>query len=268
MVLANMGGAHADPTSPNKPVPPASAPEAQQDPAVARYLEGERHYAAGRYELAVVEFEAALKLSNRLELHFNIANCYERSGSYALAAKSLEQFLAGGAAPEPEILRERIWRLKRRADEQQARFASQVEVRVRERLADEAASRPIPIEAPRSSESALPQRQSRRPAYYTLAAGGALLTTGLVFAGLSRAAGNDAEAECIQRLCSQDAKDFIDKEDRYALLADVTVFAGLAAVGVGGYLWFRSTRKREQGSVQVSPVAGPKTIGVWASAHF
>lgn len=258
-ILASPGSAQADPD----PKPDTSAPE--QDQAVGRYIEGERHYAAGRYELAVQEFEAALALSGRPELHFNIANCLERAGEYTRAAESLEKFLASGNAPEPEILRERIWRLKRRGSEQEAKVASLVEEGVRKQREEDKKQQTPPPALEATPVSA--RKPSYLPAYITLASGGAIMLTGFVYAGLSRSAGNDAADGCIQRLCSDDVEDSLEKEHRYAQVADIAVLAGLATAGVGGYLWYRANQESNEG-LQVAPLTGPETVGVWLSAPF
>jgi hypothetical protein len=213
----------------------------------------------------VQEFEAALGLSGKPELHFNIANCHERAGNYALAAESLEKFLASGSAPEPEILRERIWRLKRRGSELEAKIASLVEQGVREQRETDKAREAT---SPQGAAEVSVREPSYLSAYITLASGGAVLVTGFVFAGLSRSAGNEAADGCIQRICSRDVEDPLDKEHRYAQIADVAVLAGLAATGVGGYLWYRANQESERRRLRVSPLAGPETVGVSVSASF
>ncbi len=250
--VTGFGNAYADPASSTSPASD-NTPE-----AMTRYIEGERHYAAGRYELAVAEFEAALALSQKPELHFNIANCYERAGNYAAAAESLGLFLNSGNAPEPEILRERIWRLERRAAEQEATISKQVEQRVASKLEAAPVAREIPFGP----------SPSKHPAYYTLAAGGALLATGIVFGSLSSLAGNNAEAECSRQLCTQQAAHSLRDERRYAQIADVTILAGVAAAGVGTYLWFRSSRKRESSNLSLLPSVDTQSVGVSAHARF
>jgi tetratricopeptide (TPR) repeat protein len=267
--------AHAQPQSPGPENNSIS-----KETGVARYLEGERHYAAGRYELAVQEFEAALELSGKASLHFNIANCHERAGNYIKAAESLETFLTSENPPEPEILRERVWRLKRRARERQERLENLVEKRVVEKRAEErqanekraeeeraAATAQELVAGPDVTQPEIGPRQSLLPSYLTMAAGGTALAAGIAFAALSRRSGNKAEAACAQQLCTRDAESSLSKQRWYARAADLSGVIGLATVGVGGYLWYR-TREREKTGVRAMPLVGPGTVGIAASARF
>lgn len=270
--------AHGQPTP--TPTPTPDAKQQKEAQAKARYLEGERHYAAGRYELAVKEFEVALELSGRIKLHFNIANCYERAGSYLQAAKSLQTFLDTGKAPDPELLRERIWRLKRRAKERQQRIDRIVGERVKvllakeraadkKRAAQEAKAREQRrLAAQRAAKQRARTTHSQRNAYLTLVGGGVAITASLVLAGLSRSARGDAEDSCNQGLCTRDARDALRREDRLALAADVTGLVGLAAAGIGGYLWYRGRRRAERARLQATPVAGPSTVGAVIRLRF
>lgn len=243
-----------DVAQPDKP----ESEKPDNEEARTHFLEGEKHYAAGRYELAVQEFESALELSGKPQLHFNIANCHERAGDYAAAASSLERFLASANAPQPEILRERIWRLKRRESEHQAK----IEVLLQRRLELQA----VKTNETARSEVADGSDPSWMPATVALAAGGTSLVAGLIFAGVARTAGNDAVEGCVEGVCRQDSKAALDKERRYALAADVAGLVGLAAVGVGGYLWYRTRRDRR--ALRVGPIATTETVGVSVGAQF
>ncbi len=255
---------------------PTPESDSQQDVALARYLEGEQHYAAGRYELAVEDFEVAFKLSGKPELHFNIANCHERAGNYAAAAASLETFLASANPPEPEVLRERIWRLKRRIETQKKELEQAVEeraeqLRAQERVAEQSAVQP----RQNSPESALnidvQKRDSKPsfvPAYLTIAVGGTGMVAGLIFAGISRSAGDDAASDCAQGFCVQRAEEALLKERRYARVADVTGLLGLATVGVGGYLWYRAHQRREATLLVASPMVSKTSAGFVVGTRF
>jgi len=257
--------------------PGASATE--DDPAIAHYLEGERLYAAGRYELAIQEFEEALELSGKPELHFNIANCHERAGDYEAAAQSLEKFLASGRSSTPDVLRERIWRARARGAEKEAAIDKLVAGRVAEEVVQKAsetassADRPAtPADQDPAAAGAVSAGAStgsdhgnRTFAYVALGVGGTAVVTALVFAGLSHAAGGDADADCVQQICRPEAKKSLDRERRYALAADISGIVGLAGLGLGGYLWYRSG---SEGSVNAAPMATRDGVGLSVGARF
>lgn len=257
-----MAQSQPDASQPDKP----ESGKPDNELARTHFLEGEKHYAAGRYELAVQEFESALKLSGKVELHFNLANCHERAGNYAAAASSLERFLASANAPQPEILRERIWRLKGRESERNA----EIEKLLEERIEVEAAKTTPTDTTDRANPSgatltggAVP---SQTPATIAIVAGGTGIVASLIFAGLARSAGIEAVEGCVDRICTQASKGALDKERRFALAADMTGLVSLAAVGLGGYLWYQTRRDRQ--ALRVVPVANIETVGVSLAAEF
>ncbi len=73
---------------------------------------GDDHYAAGRYEEAVVHFQQAYELSQQPALLFNMANAYERMGEYEKAAEHLRRYLESPKAEDVASVRERIRRLE------------------------------------------------------------------------------------------------------------------------------------------------------------
>ena len=76
------------------------------------YEVGDDHYAAGRYEEAVVHFQQAYELSPQPALLFNMANAYERMGEYEKAAEHLRRYLESPKAQDVASVRERIRRLE------------------------------------------------------------------------------------------------------------------------------------------------------------
>jgi len=74
------------------------------------------YYDEARYEDAAREMEAAYSLKPLPDLQYNLAQCYERLGRYADAAKAYELYLKGnGAAPDRKLVETRIANLRERA---------------------------------------------------------------------------------------------------------------------------------------------------------
>jgi tetratricopeptide (TPR) repeat protein len=102
---------------------PAAGAEAREEPcprpqagrdgdARARYRDGERLYAAGRYGESIAAFGAALERSGRPELYFDLANAHERMGHLASAAALLERYLRCARPADAGLVRERLRRLR------------------------------------------------------------------------------------------------------------------------------------------------------------
>lgn len=82
-------------------------PEARQS-----FVHGERLYAAGHYEQAVVAYAAAYQSSKQPQLLFNLANAYERMGERTRAAGLLERYLRCARPADSDLVAERVRRLR------------------------------------------------------------------------------------------------------------------------------------------------------------
>lgn len=76
--------------------PPVRADEASD--ARAHYERGEEHYAAGRYDEAIAEYEAAYRLKPHWNVLYNIAQAYERLLEYGKSVTYFELYLAEAPA--------------------------------------------------------------------------------------------------------------------------------------------------------------------------
>ncbi|MEN0063878.1 MAG: tetratricopeptide repeat protein [Myxococcota bacterium] len=76
------------------------------------YIEGDAHYAAGRYEEAAQHFQQAYNLSGRPVLLYNLANVYERMSDYVSAADCLRRYLDSSEVHDVVSVRERLRRLE------------------------------------------------------------------------------------------------------------------------------------------------------------
>src|SRR5688500_3138035 len=73
----------------------ASAAYADKPASLAHYEKGKQAYAAGKFELAVAEFERAYAAWNAVEYLHDIGQAYRRLGRCNEAATALERYLAG-----------------------------------------------------------------------------------------------------------------------------------------------------------------------------
>jgi tetratricopeptide (TPR) repeat protein len=252
----------------------ANDPPREEDDRRARelFLRGEDHYAAGRYEKAAGLYEEAYELSRRPELLFNIANCFERLGDYDKAAAYLRRYLRSPRARDVVSVRERIKRLELAHEERQREI---------ERRLDEERKRRDATEGGRLSDREPEgggggQRDSSAPkaAYILLAGGGAGLVGAVIFGVAAVGAGRDADNLCGEGgLCPTTAESALEREKRFALLADVSAGVGLVAAGAGAYLLFREARDRDRSAARgddarVVPIAVPGGAGIGVAGQF
>lgn len=97
-------------------------PRSADEQARERFEAGRAHYDAGRFSEALVEFEAALELSGRATLLYNIYLCRIDLGDIDRAADALRRYLATAEieADERPSLQARLAALERRIAERRA----------------------------------------------------------------------------------------------------------------------------------------------------
>lgn len=90
------------------------------------------------------------------------------------------------------------------------------------------------------------------------------LAAGTVFGIRAITKENDSDKECPNEQCTQRGVDLNNQAKTSALIADITIGAGLAAVGVATYLFLRSpkTSSTTAPKIQVAPEVGPNMAGV------
>jgi len=260
VALLALGVASSGGTSHAKP--PASS---AADDARARKLfeQGDAAYAEGRYEDALAAFEEAHRLSPRPRLLFNIGNALERLGRLGDAADALEKYLAHAKPVERDVLEKRIQNLRKRAvpttkieleEEPEPKPAVRAEAKQPERKAP---SKPPQADAPAAADTTL--------GWVLLGAGGAALGAGAIFGAMALSARKDVDAACKesagQKLCDVSASDARDRDQRYSLLADVSLGVGVVAVGAGVYFLVTApsgprAAKRFGADVALSPSGG------------
>ena len=241
---------------------------------------GQGHYIAGRYEKAAVFFDEAYRLSNRPELLLALANTYERMNDYGKAIDHLRQYLSSPKAKNVDAVRDRLQRLEtslRQRDEERDRLR-RLQLAERERArrrgqeqAQGQAPNALELEGRTGGQMTPRPRASRLPAYLLLA-GGAVGIGSAVGAGLAaRQAHQDADNQCADDLvCPSSAQSALDRERRWAILADVSAVVGVGSAAVGTFLWWtRRGESRETDSglrLQGTLLRGGGGIGI--AGHF
>lgn len=161
---------------------------AQDDVAQTYFENGNRAFAARRYDEAARAFREAHAISHRPELLFNLSRALERQGDYAGALQSLQDFASAGA---PGFDRAELGRMlaqlrpladQQREREEAARRAGRPpEVIVRERTVERAVIEPrwFRVEYRRGAVSSVGP-------WVTLGVGAALGVAGVVQAVVAR----------------------------------------------------------------------------------
>lgn len=244
---------------------PAFAQQQQQQPvedARARelFLEGEAHYAAGRYELAAERYLEAYQLSQRPELLFNVGNAYERLGDYEKAARYLGEYVDNPRARDVVSVRERIRRLEAAAADQKRRAQQEQQ----------------PVPQPGSAVTASPapgaERGRTRSTWWLVGSG--VTAAGAIGMGLLAInAGSNAERDCAdvgRPVCRETASSALAQETAFAIGADVFAVATVVTAGVGIYLLFQDDGQEARPAVatRLVPTLGPEGLGVSLSGRF
>jgi tetratricopeptide (TPR) repeat protein len=247
--------------------PALGDPKASDEQRAQKLYEvGDDHYAAGRYEEAVVHFQQAYELSPQPALLFNMANAYERMGEYDKAADHLRRYLESPKAEDVASVRERIRRL-----ELSARASRTVSG---EPGASASPGGPDEAAGVSARANAAQAGRSRVLSYSLLAAGAATIGGGVVFGLLSNQAGDDAADLCTgDGLCTRNARSKLDRQKRFALLSDVSIGAGVICAGTGALLLLLRNQSDEEqplerASLQFTPSLGSAGLGLEVSGAF
>jgi tetratricopeptide (TPR) repeat protein len=268
MVLTLAIGARPAPAQPQpQPEPQQQPPSADDARARELFLEGEAHYAAGRYELAAERYLEAYELSQRPELLFNLGNAHERLGDYAKAAQYLSQYVASPRARDVVSVRERIRRLEAAAAEQQQQRRAQEE-QAQQQQQSETDGAVTASPPPRAAAGG----RSGRATWWLIGSGAS--AAGAIGMGLlALDAGNDAARRCADTgrpVCLDTASSALTQETVFAISADVLAVATVVTAGVGIYLLFQDDGEaaRPATTTRLAPTLGPDGLGVSLSGRF
>lgn len=236
-------------------------PSAEDTRARELFLEGEAHYAAGRYEQAADRYLEAYELSQRPELLFNLGNAYERLGDYEQAAEYLRRYVNSPRARDVVSVRERIRRLETAAAEQKRR-------------AEEQEPEAVPGDAIIEAPAPAPDRTSgMERAKWWLIGSGASAAGAIGLGLLALNAGNNASKDCADAgrpVCRDRASSALTQETIFAIGADALAVATVVTAGVGLYLLFQDGGEdaRPASATRLAPTLGPDRVGVSLSGRF
>jgi tetratricopeptide (TPR) repeat protein len=149
---------------------PAPSPD---DQAKVLFANGQRMYAEGRYEEAILAFREAYDLSQRPLLLYNLANAYERLGDLDRAIDALNRYRVYAQPDEQDVLLARVQTMERRRDA--AKLAAPAPLPVPQPVA----VAPVPDPAP-----LVPVRRSPAP-WVVAVSGGGLAVVGGSVAGIT-----------------------------------------------------------------------------------
>lgn len=189
--------------------PAAAHAQASDQRARELYVQGDRYYAEGRYELAVQAFQESYRLSGRPLLLFNLANALERIGRYTEALDALRRYQPSAPPHEQMALRTRIATLEQRAAQQ-----------------------PPPATAASSGDSSL-----MVSGFVVGGAGVALTAVGIAMGVLALDERAKAQGGCVAAgagtVCDESVRGALENDATFSLVADLGVFVGAAAVAAG-----------------------------------
>jgi hypothetical protein len=229
--------------------------EAADDAGAQRaFRVAQAHYENGEFEDAAVGFDEAHQLSQRPQLLYNMYLAYRDAQNLSRAADALELYLEQVPdAPMHDHLRSRLGRMRAAIEQDGASAvvesdgndpgldAGAMDAPSDERDDDTGGGSDLPIPA------------------LVVAAAGALLLGGSAITGVMTASKqSQLEDGCPTRLgCDPLLEDARDSGKTLALVTDVLLFTGIAAVGVAAALWIFG-QDEPSGSASASVGCGPE----------
>jgi tetratricopeptide (TPR) repeat protein len=229
--------------------------------ARGRFQAGQAFYEDGRFEEALVEFQAAWEFSGRVEMLINIANAAERALKFDVAVEHLRLYLERVPnAPDREATERRIAR-----DE-----GAMTRMGQNGAAGGTTANTGTP---PPTVPPAQPSPEDGGPpiaAIVTLSGGGALGIVALITGLLAHGTYSDLQTACPDGLCPADRASDLSSGKGMALAS--TVFTGLAIVagGVGLVLLLLDGDDTEapaaRARLELAP--GPAPLGATARVRF
>jgi tetratricopeptide (TPR) repeat protein len=225
------------------------------------YLRGDRLYAEGNYDEAVLAFQAAYELSRRPELLFNMANALERLGRYEEALHELNLYARYAPEHQRDVVLKRIRSLEQRAEKKRSEEPGVAEPPPPASASDQKARAALPANVPLEA----PNAKKPVPVLgYTVAGAGVLsIAIGTVLGISATSTRSDAEGQCVDNgqsnVCPESADSKLSSWRGRALAADIAFGLGAAALGVG--LYFVLNTDNEPGGATTALQAGATAEG-------
>jgi len=126
------------------------------------------------------------------------------------------------------------------------------------------------IEVPELKEGVTVKSSRRTIGLITTISGGATIATAVVL-GLvarSRYKSDDAIGACTDGVCPAEAQTKVENARQLGTVGTVVGAIGLAATGVGLYLWLTAPKESNEPKLTVLPTVGPDTAGLAAVGRF
>jgi tetratricopeptide (TPR) repeat protein len=215
---------------------PAAARAQGGDDALAKqyYKLGEELYNRADYEGALKQFTQAFNLSKRPALLYNMGRCQESLGNYEKAIELYSEYLKSG--PEnPAVLEARIANLRKLIEKKKAAQPSPAPAPA---PAPTPAPEPAPVDGP---------RPLRWPGWISVAAGGALLVTGIALGAVAKSKQREVEDANSKGREYAEVKSIEDSGRALGKASIATVVVGSAAAATGAVLLILDARRSRGG---------------------
>lgn len=213
----------------------AAAQDAPDDTEARRaFRVAEAHYDNGEFEEAAAGFEEAYRLSGRPQLLYNLYLAYRDAQDTPRAIEALARYLERVPdAPLHDQLRARLERMRAAVAEEGDPVAAQPEPQPPpdDRIDEAGSGTSLPI-----------------PALVVAGAGALLLAGGAVTGVMTASKQSELEEGCPTRMgCDPALEDTRDSGEALALVTDVLLVTGIAAVAVGATLLVLGQGERSDG---------------------
>lgn len=257
---------------------------------------GQAYYDSGRFSDAAREFEEAYRLSNRAQLLYNIFLAHRDAGNMGPMIDALRNYLQlVPTIADRDQLEARLANWERVYQEQQTEA---------QRRQAEAApsptvvSPPVAPAEPAAAPASTPTTSTSEPAaqapastpaepaplpetasaqsdsgpglvpWIVMGGGGALIAGGVVTGIMALGKKSDLESACTDGVCPPELRSEADSGKTLALMTDILVGAGIAAVGVGAALLIFGGGDDDSESRPVSGSASCGPDGCGASVRW
>ena len=214
------------------------------------YDNGVSLYNEGRYEQAVLAWQAGYDLTKRPGFLYNISNAYERLGKYDEALDTLAVYRAFAKTSEREVIERRITSLEQRRNELKT-------------VETASSSTPSAAGIDRKAQG----RKNGAVPGITLATVGVLAVGSGVWLGQrSRTASGEVEQLCDERpdgawLCPAGAQASLRDARNFALGSDIAMIGGGALAVTGFILTLASRNKSDRVVATLRPNDGFVSVG-------
>jgi len=210
-----------------------------QERAKVLFAQGQAFYESGRFEEAVQALSLAYDLSGKPLLLFNLTAPLERLGRWPEALEALEGYRPYAKPDEIEEIERRLTTIRERVEEQEAKDAALAEAGARS--------------GPPASAIVL------------FGVGAVGLGTGTVFTARALSARSEWKGLCAgdPGLCPAEADPTVKRDRTSSVIADISMVAGVAAVG-GGFAILLGSKKKKSANPEVSLWMAPTPAGASA----